>query len=446
MLAGHVPEDDEREEDPRTLATGILYVSRIGFLRLMGSLRASGAPVRERLRALLLFGREFLRGLRVVYRGRPVPDAQSDFPTLTPGATPFQGQEPGQWHPCPGRPGLRRRIVPFLADDGVPLNLHNIRGRREPDRGPVLMIAGTSVRANIFYGAPLPVSVVDVLVDEGYDVWIENWRASIDFPPQSYTLDQAAVYDHPAAVREVQRRTGAQELKAVVHCQGSTGFMISALAGLVPDVKTVVSNAVSLHVDLTTLSSLKVQAITPIAGLVMEGVDPQWAVRAPAAVSAGLATWTRLVRRECGHPVCAMSTYVYGAGPDVLWRHDNLTHATHDWVAREFAFAPFSFFHQLRRSARARHLVPVDGLSELPDSYVDEPPRTDARFTFLAGSHNVCFLPSGQRRTFEYFDSLEPGRHAFRLLDGYSHLDVFFGRRAHRDVYPVIVDALAGVG
>ena len=78
----------------------------------------------------------------------------------------------------------------------------------------------------------------------GYDVWLENWRASIDLAPNEWTLDQAAVHDHPDAVRKVVEETGADELKAVIHCQGSTSFMMSAVAGLVPEVKTIVTNAV----------------------------------------------------------------------------------------------------------------------------------------------------------------------------------------------------------
>ena len=54
------------------------------------------------------------------------------------------------------------------------------------------------------------------------------------FDPLSWTLDDAAAYDHPAAVREVCRLTGRDRMKAVVHCQGSTSFTISAVSGLCP--------------------------------------------------------------------------------------------------------------------------------------------------------------------------------------------------------------------
>jgi hypothetical protein len=90
------------------------------------------------------------------------------------------------------------RVVPFAAGDGMALNLIHVEGSRTPTRGPVLLVHGAGVRANIFR-APSGRTLVDALLDEGYDVWLENWRASIDVPPNKWTLDQAAVHDHPFA-------------------------------------------------------------------------------------------------------------------------------------------------------------------------------------------------------------------------------------------------------
>jgi hypothetical protein len=61
---------------------------------------------------------------------------------------------------------------------------------------------------------------------------------------------------------------------------------------------------------------------------------------------------------------------------------------------------------------------------------------------FEAGLDNRCFLAESQRRTFRFFDSLQPRRHALHLLHGYGHLDVFMGRRAARDVFPMILEEL----
>ena len=110
----------------------------------------------------------------------------------------------------PGTP-TRERVVDFRADDGLPLRLTNVRGEHEPSRGPVLLVHGAGVRANIFR-APVGTSVVDALVAQGYDVWLEDWRASIDLPPNDWTLDQAARHDHPAAVRTVVAETGASRV------------------------------------------------------------------------------------------------------------------------------------------------------------------------------------------------------------------------------------------
>ena len=105
---------------------------------------------------------------------------------------------------------MNERVVPFRARDGFDANLINVRGLSKPEKGPVLLVHGAGVRANIFR-APSGGTIVDALIEAGYDVWLENWRASIDFEPNEWTLDQAAVHDLPAAVEPVVRETGAEE-------------------------------------------------------------------------------------------------------------------------------------------------------------------------------------------------------------------------------------------
>jgi len=117
--------------------------------------------------------------------------------------------------------------------------------------------------------------------------------------------------------------------------------------------------------------------------------------------------------------------------------------AAHAWISREFGWVPTSFFRQMGACARAGHLVAVDDTVDgLPDDLVAAPPRTTARFTLLAGSENRCFLPSGQRRTHGWLNGRRPGSATLEVLPGYSHMDVFFGRDAPREVFPRIVAAL----
>lgn len=338
------------------------------------------------------------------------------------------------------RAQLHDTVVPFTAGDGRKLNLVHVEGERPATRGPVLLVHGAGVRADIFR-APVPTTIVDALVTKGYDVWLENWRASIDVEASSWTLDQAAVYDHPYAVRTIMERSGASDLQAVVHCQGSTSFAMSAAAGLVPEVRTIVTNAVSLHPVLPAWSVVKIRAVAPWLGRLTPYLDPSWGLHADTALAKAITAFVRLFHRECDNTVCRMVSFTYGAGFPALWSHANLNEATHDWLRHEFARVPFSFFGQMARSVRHGAMVSM-GHPSLPERFDDGPPQTDARFVFLAGADNHCFLAESQERSFAFLDRHRPGHHALHVVPGYGHLDMFMGRNAGRDVFPLILDEL----
>lgn len=337
---------------------------------------------------------------------------------------------------------LRERVVPFTAGDGMALNLVNVRAEAAPTKGPVLLVHGAGVRADIFR-APTRENLVAYLATRGYDVWLENWRASIDLPPTEWTLDQAARYDHPRAVETVLAETGAEAVQAVVHCQGSTSFMLSAVAGLVPQVRTVVSNAVSLHPVVPAWSRFKLGVVVPVVGRLTRYLNPQWDGDAESAVGRFLYRFADLTHRECDNAVCKQVSFYYGSGFPALWEHENLDDATHEWLRHEFADVPISFYRQIVRGVKAGHLVVDEPGPDLPADAATRPPRSDARFAFFAGTENRCFLPESQVRTHAAFEAREPGRHALHVLDGYSHLDVFMGRRAADDVFPLIESELA---
>ena len=340
------------------------------------------------------------------------------------------------------RPALHERVVPFTAGDGLECTLINVRGERPPNRGPVILVHGAGVRANIFR-APVKRTIVDALVENGYDVWLENWRASIELPPNPWTLDQAAVLDHPYAVRTVLRETGSDRLKAIIHCQGSTSFMMSVVAGLVPEVTTVVTNAVSLHPVIPWWSSFKIRRLVPLVARLTPYVDPQWGLKAPSTVAKAMVLLVRAFHHECTNTVCKMVSFTYGTGFPALWRHENLNSSTHEWLKGEFAHVPMTFFGQMARCVVAGHLVSVEGRKELPRDFAVQPPQTDARFAFFAGRLNQCFSAASQERTFAYFDRQRRNFHSLHVLPAYSHLDMFMGKDASRDVFPLMLEELA---
>lgn len=104
---------------------------------------------------------------------------------------------------------------------------------------------------------------------------------------------------------------------------------------------------------------------------------------------------------------------------------------------------PLTFFKQMARCIAEGHLVAVDGLAELPSDFAALKPKTTARFAFFAGEKNLCFLPESQKKSWQYFNDLRPDFHTLHLLPAYSHLDVFMGKNAAVEVFPLMVEELS---
>jgi pimeloyl-ACP methyl ester carboxylesterase len=327
------------------------------------------------------------------------------------------------------------------ADDGTALTLIRVRGASAPRRGPVMLVHGVGMRAESF--RPLGIrSLVDVLLDDGWDVWMLNWRGSIDLDPMPWTLDDVALHDHPAAVRHVLAETGARTLKVIAHCQGSTTMTMAAVAGLVPEVSTIVSNGVSLHPHIALGSRIKLHVVRPLLQSREPYFDVAWGDGPERGARTLLRNAVRIWHFECSNATCNMASFGLGSGHPALWLHSNLTDVTHDWLRHEFGKIPMSFYAQLAASHRAGQIVAIRPRAELPARYAFHGPKTDARIALFTGEHNRAFLPSSQKATFAFLRRHRPGRQSLHVVRGYGHSDMFFGRRAHKDVFPKMLTEL----
>ena len=247
-------------------------------------------------------------------------------------------------------------IIPFTAGDGMALNMPGARAD-EPWRGPVILVHGAGV--GLTSSARRSRNVVNALVADGWDVWLENWRASIDVTPNPWDLDQAAVFDHPAAVRHIIAATGAKSLKALIHCQGSSSFAYSAVSGLLPEVDTIVSNAMSLHPIVPWWSRVKLR-LRRASGLGCHGwVDPHCGASRPGRLPrTGDGENRPSPHRECDNTVCKMVSFTtVPGGPDC--GDTNFSAQTHAWLTEEFGPVPLTFFKQIAKSARLGKLMPT---------------------------------------------------------------------------------------
>ncbi len=185
LLSGHVEASEESEAG--LVASGVVRILPLDFARQLTTFRARGGSLGERARALAGFAAVFIGDLFKVYGARA-----SEADTATPGADdpppPEPRSRPGPGRPRPARPGdhLEHRVVPFEAGDGMALDLVHVESGEPARKGPVLLVHGAGVRANLFR-SPVSTTFVEHLVAEGYDVWLENWRASIDHEPNRWT-------------------------------------------------------------------------------------------------------------------------------------------------------------------------------------------------------------------------------------------------------------------
>lgn len=462
------PEGSADERQLRApYATAILKLSPLGFVGEVASFRGTeGGALRQAEDVRRFFGL-FVGGLARAYWGRPVPDGRPSFPRDR-RPPPWLPPAAGDPHPVPGRReedlartgrhNLMREVIPYEVDDlTYPLTLHHVWDAEETleevraaGRPAVMLNHGAGMRAQMYYGQPAGVSLVDHLLSAGYDVWVQNWRGSIDFPAHSYTLDEVAEQDHPSAVATVKELTGGKAIRAFVHCMGSVSFMVAAVAGYLDstDVSDVVSSNISLYFKVSGAAWLKQRLLVPSFSLIGRGGDPQWGIRAQTPAGVALAKVASLAQRRCRNGPCQVANFMYGSGHEVLLQHKNVDDVVHAWTARELGYTPFSLIRQVAESSRYGRIVAArKDASEKHDrtAYLARPPRTGGsggtHFTLIAGGENQMFAPVGQRLTEAFLHQFDvPAK--FIELPGYGHVDTVLGRDAPADVFPVVSGGL----
>jgi hypothetical protein len=451
-------------DDSQLIAIGVLHIDLPRFVRQMISFSRTPGSLTQRTWAAARYQLWFLRRLTRAYVGAPISLSRPSFPINKPEPDWDSPPHDLHWHPVPGRRQIERKVYPFeVGDLDFPLNVQRLRLARsnsqKPDLGPVLLIPGSGVRANMFYGQPVGETLAERLLGLGYDVWVENWRASIDFPPNSYTLDQAARVDHPKAVELVLTETGRGKLRAVVHCQGSVSFLMACTAGyLKGKISHVVSSAVSLFVEVRWQTWVKQRVAAPLVQLATPWADAQWGLRSDTMLGTAFGAIAKGLERPCGNPACQVANFMYGSGWDTLLLHvdqdgRNWIHPqVHKWSSRELGATPMSFIDQICDSSNYGHVVAAEPRDPLgPANYIARPkklPPENERphYTFIAGDENRMFRAEGQKKAADFMRDFHGCRSDFVGLPGFGHLDTIWGIEAPRRVFGVIVDGLAWDG
>jgi cholesterol oxidase len=417
------------DADGSHVGSGILYIGVTDLLKQLSSSTVIGAnDLLAQLRAKARFGRAFLGDVARVYGGaldelgRLDPASPVLRPLRLPASTTtwFDGST---WHD--GASGATAQ-----------LKLTNYSGGT---KGPILLASGFSMAASSYAVPTTDTTLTEYLVDNGYDVWLFDYRASIELPSSrtDFTIDDIARQDWPEAVSEVRRRTGADSVQVLGHCVGSVSILMALLSGL-EGVRSVVCSQFTTQPVTGWLNRLKnALRVGPLMAAVgMRGLRPDTGrglLDAVADMALGLIPMPRGER--CSQPMCRWLNAIFG----LTHTHRQLNDDTHRAFPTLFGYGEVRPINQLAMMTRRNLAVDIDG----NDTYCTHPERLALPILFLQGDTNYIFLPEGTKRTVSWLsDHNDPSLYTYTELAGYAHLDALIGRDAERDVYPHVVEHL----
>jgi cholesterol oxidase len=431
------------DDDGTPLVGGVMRIVPADFARQLTTLTVTGVDSRvERMRWAARFGARFFRSLSNAYGSL---DDLVSFPDAPPRRIPLTGAghrrlrlpapEPrwcdgaGRWHEGDWNE----------ADDpdGTGwLRLVRYEGGR---RGPVLLAAGFGMPATSFLVDTVGTNLAEHLFEAGYDVWLFDYRASIDLPSarKRFTLDDIARRDWPEAVAEVRRVTGAGSVQALGHCVGSASLMMALADGL-QDVRSAVCMQFTMHPVTSHLNTFKatLRIDRLLARVGLDTVQPQTGITIPnSLLDLGLRAAPMPRAERCGKTLCRWINAIYGC----THAHEQLDDATHEELDDMFGVGNLSALAHLGTIMNRRLVVDADGR----EVYTRHPERLELPILLVQGDRNHIFRPAGSMRTLRWLQTAnEPSLYERAVLPGYAHLDALIGRDADRHVFPVLTQHL----
>jgi len=376
------------------------------------------------------------------------------------------------------------KLVHRIPVDHVELEL--CRFGPESGSSSVLLLHGASATRETFL---LPDGgLVRYLGEKGYDVWTLDWRGSgsvverlLREPPHGsrnaeyrrFTLDRVASADIPLGVAAVAENNAGKPISVLAHCFGAGACAVSIAQGNLRNVQRVVLTTLALFYEAPWDGWVKAEDFILERVLAhapeCRAIDPRSFDGSPSDMrdayarypkswlSAGEEDADKLLRYLSfmfgqPYPPEVLAPGIHGPRLRTLFgpMHIGLYLHAGQMVRRGYA-APFDEPDVIDRV----RLPPPRPAGEErrktwlePASYLDPAPFCDKRITLITGAQNRLWHRDGIDLMYDWLRNearpSELGARAEKhVLSGFAHQDLYWGRYAERDVYPVIADALA---
>jgi cholesterol oxidase len=293
-------------------------------------------------------------------------------------------------------------------------------------------------------------NLADRLRDNGYGVWLFDYRSSPDLKRRAkqanvnFPLDSIAREDWPTAIAAIRDRVDQEaEIHAIGHCVGSLSLLMALAYGTAPGLRSAV--CMQFLMDVDTGGWAKFKAHIGLASLLraldvhrlVEDGDPKILNRLLDCVlrTSQYATGAIIAPEErCGNVICRWLYAIFG--PTHL--HAQLNDATHEHLRSLFGFAPVEVMGQISEIIKAGRVVDDHGNNVYlrPENLA----RMALPIQFIVGQDNELFRPETSIRTMERLQKANPSvPYQWVEIPHYGHLDCVVGRNAAFDVYPHIL-------
>ena len=436
ILAGHIETD--AESAGIIVGSGILYISVTDFLHQLTTFRSDASHFGQRVDAIQRFGEFFMGSLWKVY-----------------GPPRSHGWEPSiREIPLHTLDGVRDvAISTHYATTADNLGISLLRFCRAPCQDVVLLVPGLTASSDMFI-MPEHRNLTQYLLDAGFtDIWTLDGRISNRQPynlaRHRYTVDDVALFDNPAAIAKIREVVGnSARLHIISHCLGALSIAMSLFAKTITGIRSVIANGVALTPKVGPIAKAKL-AVGPFFAesiLGIEYLNPNWSRQAGISAGKLLAKAVSLVHRECDVPACHMTSFMWGYGHPVLFRHENLHDITHRRTGDLFGGSGVHYYRHIRKMVASNNtavkFAPEDVCyRQLPDNYFESATQIETPMLLVAGQENALFLDSNVL-CHKRLELLVPGKHQLAVIPGYGHADVMIGKNAAVDIFPRFLNYL----
>lgn len=437
LFPGHLAHDEEAGTPPA--ASGLLHILPLDFMRQLTTFRADADSLGERLAAIARFG-SFFAGALWDTHGLPR----------------HHRMEPTVWEiPKYTLDGVKdANVSTHYASTADGLGISLLRFQRSPAcRDVVLLVPGLTAASDMFI-MPEHRNLTTCLLDAGFtDVWTLDGRISNRHPynlsRHRYNVDDVALYDNPAAIDTIRKAVGPEaRIHIISHCLGALSIAMSLFGRTISGIASVICNGVALTPTVNLPARLKLH-VGPFLAESLLGVDylnPNWGSQPGLSAGKLLAKGVSLFHRECDNPACHMTSFMWGWGNPVLFKHDNLHDVTHRRTGDLFGGSGVHYYRHVLKMLKADNTAvkfdPDDArYHPLPDNYFEHAAEIDTPMLLVAGQDNALFFDSNIRCR-ERLERIVPGRHELAVIPGYGHADVIIGKHSALDVFPRFIDFL----